>query len=193
MNLPHKFYKHLTIISLGTAVLLIIPLIGMQFTNEINWSLFDFIVAGVLFLGSGLTYEFVSHKMEAKIYRVAVGIAVVASLLLIWVNLAVGIIGSEKNPVNFLYEGVILVGFLGGTISGLKPKGMETTLFVMAIAQLLIPVFALIAWNPESDSLATLPNILRVFCFNLFFAMMFFGSALLFKKVSRQKEIAANY
>jgi hypothetical protein len=72
----------------------------MQFSPEVKWGPFDFAVAGVLLFGSGLTYELVARKMGRIAYRAAAGIAVVTALL-VWLNLAVGIIGDEGNPANF--------------------------------------------------------------------------------------------
>jgi hypothetical protein len=83
--------KRLFIIVLLVALLLLIPLIAMQFTNEVNWTLFDFIVAGVLLLGTGLLGEFVMRKINKIKYRIATCIALMVVLLLIWAELAVGI------------------------------------------------------------------------------------------------------
>jgi hypothetical protein len=41
-------------------VLLLIPLIAMQFTNEVNWTLFDF----GAFLGTGFICELVIRKVK---------------------------------------------------------------------------------------------------------------------------------
>jgi hypothetical protein len=56
--------KRLMGIVLTVVVLLLIPLIAMQFTNEVNWTLFDFVVAGVLLLGTGFICELVIRKVK---------------------------------------------------------------------------------------------------------------------------------
>ena len=86
--------KRLIGIVLTVVLLLLIPLIAMQFTDEVNWSLFDFIVAGVLLLGTGLMCELVMRKVNKIEYRIAICVAILAALLLIWVELAVGIFGT---------------------------------------------------------------------------------------------------
>ena len=86
--------KRLIGIVLAVALLLLIPLIAMQFTDEVNWSLFDFIVAGILLLGTGLMAELVMRKVNKIEYRVVIIVAILAALLLIWVELAVGIFGT---------------------------------------------------------------------------------------------------
>lgn len=86
--------KRLSIILLTVAFLLLIPLIAMQFTNEVNWSFFDFIVAGLLLIGTGLAFELVMRKIRKPRYRIAVFATILIVLVLIWVELAVGIFGT---------------------------------------------------------------------------------------------------
>ena len=81
-------------IVLTVALLLFIPLVAMQFTDEVNWKLFDFIVAGVLLLGTGLLCELVMRKVMKMQYRIAICGAILVGLLLIWAELAVGIFGT---------------------------------------------------------------------------------------------------
>ncbi|MDH3469138.1 MAG: hypothetical protein OES26_25195, partial [Gammaproteobacteria bacterium] len=109
-------YRALVRILLTTALILLLPLIAMRFTDEVVWDLADFAVAGVLLLGAGLTFELIARKAGSFAYRAAVAIAVAAALLLIWVNLAVGIIGNEGNPANLMYLGVLAVGIAGAVV-----------------------------------------------------------------------------
>ena len=96
-------------------------------------------------------------------------------------NLAVGIIGSEDNPANLLYLGVLAVGILGAGFVRFRPRGMARTLLATALAQMLVPVIALIIWRP---SLEEAPGIVGVFTLNAFFAALFVVSALLFRQAS---------
>ncbi len=84
----------LTGILIAIGVLLCIPLIAMQFTNEVSWDSFDFIVAGILLLGTGLTIEFVMRKVKSRNSRIITIVMVLALLFLIWAELAVGIFGT---------------------------------------------------------------------------------------------------
>ena len=86
--------KRLFIIVLTSVILLLIPLIAMQFTNEVNWTLLDFVVAGVLLLSTGLMCELAIRKINKIKYRIAVCTALLIILLLIWAELAVGIFGT---------------------------------------------------------------------------------------------------
>jgi uncharacterized membrane protein len=86
--------KRFTIILVTIAILLTIPFIAMQFTNEVNWSAFDFGVAAVLLLGTGLTIELVFQKVKTPKNRFILLAAILFILFLIWAELAVGIFGT---------------------------------------------------------------------------------------------------
>ena len=86
--------KRLIGILLAVAGLLLIPLIATRFTSEVNWDAFDFIVAGVLLLGTGLACEFVLRTVRKTSYRVAICMTILFALFIVWAELAVGIIGT---------------------------------------------------------------------------------------------------
>ena len=86
--------KKQKVIVISMMSLLLIPLIAMQYTEEVNWSLFDFIIAGVLLLGAGLLIEYVSRKVRGAIKRKLVIAGIVVLFLLVWAEMAVGIFGS---------------------------------------------------------------------------------------------------
>ena len=86
--------KRLFIILSIVVTLLLIPIITMQFTDVMNWTLFDFVVAGVLLLGAGLMCEIVVRKVKIRKFRIAICLALLILLFLIWAELAVGIFGT---------------------------------------------------------------------------------------------------
>lgn len=76
----------------GSIVLvLLLPLVAMQFTNEVNWDFMDFMVAGVLLTVAALVYEQTSKKLSNVKMRMAIGIVILATLLTVWIELAVGL------------------------------------------------------------------------------------------------------
>jgi hypothetical protein len=81
-------------IVLTVALLLLIPLIAMQFTEEVDWSPFDFLVMAILLLGTGLLCEFVLRKVKKTTYRIALVVTILIAFLLVWAELAVGIFGT---------------------------------------------------------------------------------------------------
>ena len=78
-------------------------------------------------------------------YRFAVGVALAAALLLVWLSLGVGIIGRDGDPANIMYFGVLAVGIVGALIARFRPEGMARALFATALAQMSVAAIALIA------------------------------------------------
>lgn len=163
--------KNIIRITLATAFMLLLPLLAMQFTDEVVWDLADFAVAGALLFGAGLTYELVARKGSTVAYRVAVGIAVTAALLLVWMDLAVGI--EDDNSAGLMYLGVLVLG-IGAIIARFQPQGMARALFATALAQALVAVIAMIAWE----------QYFEILILNGFFIALWVGSALLFRRAS---------
>jgi len=64
-----KKNKHIIGIVLGTAFILLLLLLVMQITDEVDWDLADFAFAGALLIGVGLTYEWVKRKSSNFTYR----------------------------------------------------------------------------------------------------------------------------
>src|ERR687896_2261411 len=114
--LARNTYLSVVGVALATAFILLIPLLA-----EWAWTLFDFVFAGALIFGTGLTYVLVARKAGNIAYRAAVGIALAAAFLLFWVNGAVGVIGSEDNPANVMYFGVLAIAIIGAIIARFRP------------------------------------------------------------------------
>jgi hypothetical protein len=138
---------------LVTAAVLAVPALAMAFnigtpdpgqgTEGVNWGPMDFATMGVLILGSGLLYEYASSRGGSVAHKAAVGIAVVAGLGLIWVNLAVGMMDVE--PANLMYVLVLFVALVGAAIGRFEPREASIAMFATAAAQVLVAVIALIA------------------------------------------------
>ncbi|RLJ80155.1 hypothetical protein [Pedobacter alluvionis] len=77
-----------------TAFLLVIPLVAMQFTDEVDWTLPDFVTAGILLLSTGLAIELVIRNLKAGALRTIFLVVILLLLFLIWAELAVGIFGT---------------------------------------------------------------------------------------------------
>ena len=86
--------KRLKFILLIVISLLLIPLIAMQFTDEVNWTPLDFVFAGILLLATGLIFDLVIRKVKNIKYRIAILIILLLGLFLIWAELAVGVFGT---------------------------------------------------------------------------------------------------
>ncbi len=173
-------------VSLATASILMVPLVAKLFTDEVNWSLFDFIVMGILLFGTGLTYVLILRISDSIAYRTAVGVALAAAFLLVWINLAVGIIGTEDNPANLMYIGVLAVGIIGAIITRFEPHGMAHAFFATALAQALVAVIALTAGLGSTGPIWPWDILILTG----FFAALWVGSALLFRKAARAQLLA---
>jgi hypothetical protein len=138
---------------LVTAAVLAVPALLMAFdigvpdpgsgTEGVNWGPMDFAVMGVLVLGSGLLFEYASSRGGGTAHRAAVGIAVVAGLGLIWVNLAVGMMDVEA--ANAMYVLVLFVALVGAAIARFEPREASIAMFGTAGAQGLVVLIGLIA------------------------------------------------
>src|SRR5688500_3042135 len=85
-------------------------------------------------------------------YRIAVGLALTAAFLIVWLNAAAGLIGIEDDdPANLLYVAVLAVGFIGALIARLQPRGLSRALLATALAQALVGAIALALPNTASS------------------------------------------
>ncbi len=116
-------------------LLLMLPAVAMQFTSEVDWSVGDFIIAAVLFGSVGLAFELIVRTSDSLAYRFGAGLAVMAAFLTIWVNGAVGMIGSEDNPYNLAFGGVLLIALIGSVLAKFRAAGMARAMAVAAVAQ----------------------------------------------------------
>jgi len=162
----------------GTAAaLLLLPWVAMQLSAPgVLWTGSDFVVMGVILAAACGTYELGAWLSGNGAYRAAFGVAVVAGFLLVWINLAVGIIGDEDDGANLLFGGVLAIGLIGALIARFQPQGMARAMVAMAIAQVLIGATALVAgWGYEAAGLGG------------FFGALWLTSAALFRKAAREQ------
>lgn len=173
-----KVYPDLLLLIVITGLLLIIPLAATVMSEEVIWNVTDFILAGAMLFGAGFTYLWVVRKKPSLLFQIATGIALGTLLMLIWVNLAVGIIGKEDHFLNKLYFIIPVIGFLGTILTRLEPRGMAITLYAMALAQGLITIIALIRVVKDLYD-GTITGIIAL---NMFFIILFIISGWLFRK-----------
>ena len=86
--------RRLLIIVIIIGVLMFIPLIAMQFTNELNWDLADFILMGILLLCTGFACELVLRNISSTKNKIVLCGIILAMLIIIWAEFAVGIFGT---------------------------------------------------------------------------------------------------
>jgi hypothetical protein len=86
--------KRLIIILITAAILLSIPFVVMQFTNELDWKIHDFIIMGILLFGTVFFCELVMRRVKNIKYRIIFCGAVLFTFFIIWAELAVGVFGT---------------------------------------------------------------------------------------------------
>ena len=138
----------------GAAVLLLLaPFVAMQVTDEVRWGPLDFAVAGVLIGGAGLLFELAVRASASRAYRAAAALAVLTAFLLIWSNLAVGVIGDEDDPANLMFAGVLAVAGVGGIAVRFRARGLALVLAATAGVQALVGAVALaMRWGSEGPA-----------------------------------------
>lgn len=159
----------------AAALVLLLPLIAMQLTDEVAWDAADFAIFGGMLIGAFGTFELAARVSGSPAYRVAVGVALAAAFLLVWMNLAVGIIGDEGNPANLMFGGVLVVGVIGALVARFQARGMARTLVAMALTQGLVGVITVVAGWGSALILTGL------------FVALWLTSAVLFQKAARER------
>lgn len=161
------------------AALLLLPLIAMQFTPEVNWTASDFIIWGIMLGTVGGLFELAVGQSPLPSYRAGFALALVGAFLVTWVNLAVGIVGSDDNPSNQFFFLALLVGVVGAGLARLRAAGMTYAMCSTALALGIAFVLAEMSprdelWVPASrETMGT--GIL---------ALIFVASALLFRRAA---------
>ena len=121
----------------GAVVLLLVPFIAMRVTSEVNWTLGDFIFAGLMLAALCGTVELAVRRSSKAIYRWAIALAGLGAFVVVWVNLAVGIVASEDNDYNAVFMAIILATVLASAFVRLRARAMARILPVTAVALLV--------------------------------------------------------
>lgn len=162
----------------GAAGLLMLPAIAMRFTSEVDWNALDFVVMGVMLGLVCASYEVAVRVARSHTYVLAAGLAVGTAFVTTWINLAVGIVGVEGNPVNVLFFAVLAIGLIGVLISRLEAGSLARAMLVTAGAQGLLAAYVLMLGD------------LRGFTLTLFLIAPWLLSARLFAKAAGDEAAA---
>ena len=151
----------------GAAALLTIPSIA-----NFQWTTSDFIVMVVMLVITGGTIELAFRSSTDWAHRLGALVAVLTGFLTVWVNLAAGMIGSENNPYNLWFGGVLAIAIAGSLLSR-SSTALAGTMLLTAAAQAAVSVIGL-----GTD--------MRGGIFSLAFAGLWLLSAGLFGAAARQ-------
>ncbi len=128
--------------AVATAALLLAVFVAMQLSNEVRWSLSDFVIVGALLFGTGAAYELVVRRGGTRAYRIAAALALVTTLLLVWANLAVGLVGAGASAANLAYGLLPVFGVVAAVFTRGRARGLAYVTAALAVACAGIAGFA---------------------------------------------------
>jgi hypothetical protein len=164
----------------GAVALLLLPFVAMQFTREVDWTLSDFIVFGVMIGTVGGGFELAVRASGSWAYRGGAAMALAGTFLVIWADGAVGIVGDEHNPWNGLFLLSLLFGLAWACVARFRAGGMAPAMLGTAGALMVAFAIATI-YRPEEPGVHPLVELAGTSVF----ALIFVGSAALFRKAAR--------
>jgi hypothetical protein len=126
----------------GAVALVLTPLVAMQFTNEVDWDETDFIFAAIIFGIVGGLIELAVRLSSSWYFRIGAMFAVLAGFMVVWANLAVGMIGNEDNPINLWFGAVLFIAIAGCIISRFRSSILPAAMFLAGALQIAIGTFA---------------------------------------------------
>jgi hypothetical protein len=161
----------------GAAVLLSLPAIAMAWRVEgVDWTASDFVAMGVILAIAGGSFEVVMRMSGDWLYRAAGAVAIGAGFLLVWANLAVGLVADGPTPFNLAFMGVLGIGVVGALATRFDARGLSNTLLAMALVHAGVVVAALM-FGPDARG-ATLTAL---------WLLPWLLAAALFRRAVRQK------
>ena len=119
----------------GASALLAAPAVAMRLGADVDWTAFDFIVAGVMLAVPLTVFELALRTSGSLAYRAGAVVALGTAFLITWSNLAVGIIGSENDPINLMFFGVIFIAIAGSFLASFRARGLAIAMTVTAVPQ----------------------------------------------------------
>lgn len=166
----------------GAAVLILMPLIAMQFGDDVTWSIGDFALLAALILVPGAAYELVIRQTSSFWYRAGAVPALATTALLVFVNGAVGVIGSEDNDANLMYGGVVVAWPAVAALGRFRASAMARAMVVAAAAQAIVAVIAIMAGaGSEAERWP-----LHILVLTAAFIALWIAAAWLFERAARQ-------
>lgn len=167
--------KRIAAWALAPLLLLLVPLVAMQFTSEVDWGEEDFIVMGIMLALAGGCYGLLTSRAGNFAYRAGAAMALGTAFLIVWSSLAVGIIGDGHN--DFLYLGVLAVLAAGTVLARFRPEGLARALTATAAAVAVVAAIAL------ASGMHTAPgaSVREIVAIAFMFMILFLGAAGLFR------------
>lgn len=165
----------------GAGMLLLLPAIAMLLTTGMQWTALDFVAWAAMLATASGGYELLARQAPDGGYRAGAAVALLAAFLLVWIDLAVGIIGSEQDDANLMFAGVLTVAVAGVCLARLRSGGMARAMMATAGVQVLVAAIA-VALGLGSDGPVWPRDVLGV---TAMLTTLWLASAGLFRRSAR--------
>jgi hypothetical protein len=141
---PTRNPRALSPIAWGSAAgLLALPAIAMRIPGSgVHWTASDFLVMGALLALACGGWEFARRRARNAAMRAGYAVAVLGALVLVWANLAVGLVGDGANPANLMFMGVVAIAAAGALLARGRPARMRDAMLATAAAHALVGAVA---------------------------------------------------
>ncbi len=150
-----RWYRPAWLTALG---LWLTPLIAMAFTDEVNWSVMDFLVFGAILLAACGAIEWARQHSSRPSYLLGVAVAVAAAFLLVMAQGAVGLLGDGDDPLNLLFMVAPAIAVIGSGLVRGRARPMSRVMAAAALLHALAGLAALAAGWQEAW-IATAPFV----------------------------------
>ncbi len=165
--------------ALATLLLLTIPFVGTQVSDQWHWEPLAFVRIGVILFGVGLLFEWLARRTPQWAYRTGLALVMLTSVLLVWMNLVGHILGdAEDEPANLVYFAEVGIGFAGALLARFRPRGLFYASLAVAGMQAAVTIVAHTVPLYGTDA----PT--RALTLNLVLLALFSTAALLFRKAA---------
>ena len=162
----------------AAAALMVVPVAVMRRAEGHVWDPGDAMFLAILLGGLAAAFEVAARVPGRRAYGFGTGLAVLTGLLQAWINLAVGVIGTEDNPANLIYAGVIAVAAGGAVVARFQAAGMARAMIAAALAQAAAFVVGLAAGLGFTGPIT------------MFFCGLWLVAAWLFRRAEREQASA---
>lgn len=165
---------------LAAAALMLLASGAALTLDEFQWTASDFVFAAVILGGGAGLFDLATRKAPNFAYLAGAGFALAAGFGLLWVNGAVGLVGSEKEAHNLLFGIVLLVAIAGAVAARGRPVGLARAMLAAAAVHVAVSAGLLIDAGGVSDGSV----VAEVVGLSLF-AGLWLASAWLFRSAAR--------
>lgn len=162
------------------AALLILPAIAMRFSPEVDWTVSDFVFAGIILAALGIGGEIALRVGRNAPHRSGIGIAALGSFLTVWINGAVGMLGSEDEPTNLIFIALVGVAIVASLLVWFRPSIMRWIMAALSAGQFAVGIAA---------GLWTMPGHAIEWGVLSFFALIWSASAACFHAANQRTKM----